>query len=322
MAHGDELLIVEANPGHREGMRKLFEDAGYVCTAVDTVAASRDVVTRKFFPAALVDLDVERPGAGLDLVRIISERSRNTAVVLLTGRRSFEAAVEAARMGVIDVIVKRPDQVDHLRRAVDLACERYRATEGGALLRDVQSVLDDAFGVMLQMARQRYDISVGSGATFKPRILVVDSDPDFLKELGGLVGKRSWEIAAEMSGGAALDKATGMRFDVIACRDELPDLRGSMVVKSLQGTHAESVGLVYSSPGAEGRIERYQGGRAEDVERPFRGASHLIKRIELAVEQLGATQRDRRVIQAFRAEHADFFRRFAELKMRIGRLVE
>ncbi len=326
MATGDELLIVDSVKAHREGMRTLFEDAGYVCTAVGTVADARERIERKFFPAALIDLDVERPGAGIDLVRFIHERSRPTGVVLLSGRRSFEGAVEAFRLGAVDVLLKRPGEVDHLRHIVDVAAERNRGAEAeGAqsVLREVHGILDDAFRVMLQMARRVYhDVSIGSGGRARPRVLVVDSDPAFLQEIAQFLGTKEWEIGAEMTGGAALDKASGQSFDVVAARDDLPDLKGSLVIKSIQTSRAETTGLLYSAPGGEGRIEVWEAGRPEDVERPFKGAGHLVQRIEQAVDRLGATQRDRRVIQAFRREHEDFLRRFAEIKTRIARMIE
>lgn len=325
MAEGDELLIVDGRDSDREGMAKLFEQAGYVCTATADARSARELVQRKFFPVALVDLDVGKPGAGIDVIRTIRERSRPTAVILLTGRRSFEGAVDAMRLGVLDVVVKRPEEVSHLRRAVDVACDRHRATDrDGELVRDVQTVLTDAFKIILDMGRKQHaaDVSVGSGATFRPRVLVVDGDSAFLQELAGLIKDKPWEIAAEMNGGGALDKAGDHRFDLVCVREELMDLRGSMVVKSIQAQRAETLGLVYSAPGPSGHMDLYREGQLEDAWRPFAGAQHLVQRMDQLVETLGATQRDRRIIQAFRAAHQDFFRRYAELKQRIDRLME
>jgi len=201
MAEGDELLIVDGREGDREGMRKLFEGEGYVCTATGNGREARELVKQKFFPAALVDLDVGRPGAGIDVIRAIRERSRPTAIVLLTGRRSFEAAVDALRLDVVDVVVKRPEEVERLKRAVAVACDRYRTTEGDSdLLRDVQSVLAESFKIMLDMGRKQFaDVSIGSGATFRPRVLVVDGDQSFLQTLAGSIQGKPWEMAAEMN---------------------------------------------------------------------------------------------------------------------------
>ena len=326
MAQGDELLIVDGRAGDRDGMKKLFEQLGYVCTAISDARAVRELVERKFFPAALVDLDVGKPGAGIDVVRAIRDRSRQTSIVLLSGRRSFEGAVEALRLGAIDVVIKRPEEVEHLKRAVEIACDRYRATEGdGELLRDVQGVLTDAFKIILDIGRQQFaDISVGSGAAspvFRPRVLVVDGDQGFLQQLAGVLQKKPWDVAAEMNGGGALDRAGDHRFDLVVCREELMDLRGSMVVKSIQTQAAETMALVYTQPGPDGHVDLYREGQLEEAWRPFLGPEQLVTRMEHVVETLGDTRRDRRVIQAFRAAHEDFFRRFAELKIRIDRLV-
>lgn len=322
MARGDELLIVDGIDGDREGMRRLFEEAGYVCTAVDNASEARDLLSRKFFPAALVDLDVEMPGSGVELVRFIRERSKQTGIVLLTGRRSFEGAVEAMRAGAVDVVFKRPDQVEHLREVVDAAAERYRATDHqGELLREVTAVLDDAFAIMLEMGRKAYaDVSV-SVAVFRPHVLVIDADTSFLQEIAKLVANKEWEVSAEMSGGGALDKLSHHRFDLVACRADLPDLPGAMVLKTVQAQTPETVGLVYTGPGQDGHIDRWRDGKLEDVGKPFTKPAHLVDKMESIVGNIGAMARDRRVIAAFRSAHSDFFRRYAELKQRLSRIV-
>jgi DNA-binding NtrC family response regulator len=328
MASGDELLIVDSAERDREGMRKVFDDEGYVCTAVATGDDARDLVGRKFFPAALIDLDVDRPGGGIEIARSLREKSRQTAIVILTTRRSFEAAVEAIRAGCIDVVVKRPEEVPHLKRIIAIAADRYRAGDkSGTLLRDVKQVVDDAIKIMIDMARVVYadTSSLGSGkeaATPRaaPKILVIDADSSFLKEIAQAMGQNDWEIAAEMTGGSALDKAGEHKFDIVACRDDLPDLPGSMVLKSIQAQRPEMVGLLYSAPGGGGRIERWEQERTTNVERPFKGAAHLVQKIAELASEKGSIERDRRVIQKFRSEHADFLRRWAEIKSRFDAL--
>jgi hypothetical protein len=98
------------------------------------------------------------------------------------------------------------------------------------------------------------------------------------------------------------------------------DLKGSMVIKSVQATRAETVGLVFSND-RDGRLERYDQGRSTDVQRPYRGEAHLVERLEGVTAELSHTQRDRRVIQAFRSDHEEFFRRYGELKMRVSRML-
>lgn len=327
MAKGDELLIADSNERDREGLRKLFTDQGYVCTCVKEMDEARHLVQQKFFPAALLDLDFHVANGGIELARIIREKSRPTSIVLLAGRRSFEAAVDGLRLGVSDVVNKRPDQIAHLTAAVGVAIDRSRAgSKDGSLLRDVRSVLDDAFKIMLAMGRKIYDDASPSGQSvggpanmMKPTILVIDEDHKFLQELAGLLTNKPWEVSVELSGGSGLDRASTFQFQIVAVRDQLMDLPGQMVIKSAQGQNNKTLGIVYSSRG-EGRIERYEGGRVTNVEQPLKGPAHLVATMESMVNDLSALRRERRYLQAFRADHPDFLKRYAELKARIDSL--
>ncbi|MBZ0117102.1 MAG: response regulator [Sandaracinaceae bacterium] len=322
MGSGSEILIVDSVARDREGMRKLFDGQGYVCTAVGTDADARRLVVQKYFPVALIDLDVETQGAGLDLARYVREKSTATSVVLLTSRRSFEDAVEALRLGLTDVVLKSTDQVEHLKEIVSLCTERSRVTEGSdTLLRDVRAVLDESFKVMLSLSRKVYAHLSLAAAPLKPRILIVDGEQEFLRDLAPLVQNQSWDLAAEMNGGAALDRGMSQKFDIVAIRNELPDLRGSMVLRSIQAQRGETLGLLYSSADGAGRIDRMDQGQIEGTERPFTGAAQLADRIQGLVEELGTRAQERRFIQAFRGDHEDFMRRYAEVKLRIDRLI-
>ena len=110
MTGGHEVLIVDKSHEYREGLRNLLDAAGYMCTAVGRVVKAQELVQSKFFPVVLVDLDVETPGSGAELVRAIKELSRPSICILLTNRRSFEGAVEALRLGCADIVLKQPDQ--------------------------------------------------------------------------------------------------------------------------------------------------------------------------------------------------------------------
>src|SRR5262249_38934376 len=148
MASGDELLIVDENEQHRAMLRAFFEEAGYVCTAVGNLSDAQYLAGRKFFPAALIDLDVDHTGGGIELIRWVRSHSSETAVVAMAGRRAYGIAVEAFRLGVVDVVSKSTDEMLHLKKVVEIASDRYRATNlEGSLLHEVQSVLEEALRV-------------------------------------------------------------------------------------------------------------------------------------------------------------------------------
>ena len=321
MAQGEELLIAESAERDRAGLRSLFETDGFVCTAVETMDKARDLLRRKFFPIAVIDLDFGGTNEGLALASYIMQHSRPTKIVMLTGRRSFEAAVSALRAGVIDIVNKRPDQVDHLRAAVAVALDRYQAgSKDGALLREARMVLDDAMRIMLGLGRKLYG-SEGStsGLKVKPAILIVDENQAFLQQVANLLASKPWEVSVEMRGGAALDKTSSFSFQIVCVRDELTDLPGHMLLRSVQAQKSPPLGLLYSQVG-EGRIERYEGGQVTSDDRGFRGAEHLVAALVSLVDELATLREERRYLQAFRAEYSTFFKRFADLKARIESL--
>jgi DNA-binding response OmpR family regulator len=260
---GEELLIADSIERDREGLRKLFDDFGYVCTASGDVQTAQELVKRKHFPAAIVDVDFAGTGGGLSFVRFVQEKSKPTRVVLLTGRRSFEEAVEAFRLGVVDVVSKRPDQLPYLQGAVRRAMDLALAGEpGGALLFEVKDVLEDALRIMFTMGRRLYggtSETSAAGLAIKPAILVIDEDQAFLKQVAAALGDKPWDVSVELTGGAGLDRASTFNFQIVAVRDQLHDLPGHMLLRSAQAQQT-SLGLLYSvsvtRPGVRPRAGR------------------------------------------------------------------
>src|ERR1700712_3305130 len=182
MANGEELLIAEAAERDRSGLRSVFEAEGFMVTVATTPEQVRELLARKFFPVAIIDLDFGDTNEGLTLAAHASQVSHPTKIVMITARRSFEAAVSALRVGVVDIVNKRPDQVSHLRSAVTLALDRYHtSSKDSALVREARAVLDDAVRIMLGLGKKLYG-SEGSSVSLriKPTILIVDQNQTFL----------------------------------------------------------------------------------------------------------------------------------------------
>ncbi|HEX7479537.1 MAG TPA: response regulator [Polyangiales bacterium] len=322
MSQGEELLIAETAERDREGLRRLFDSEGFVSTVCVDAAQARDLVKRKFFPAALIDLDFCTTNGGLELATYIQQHSRPTRIVLMAGRRSFEAAVEALRAGVVDIVSKRPDQVEHLRAAVHVAVDRYRAgSKDSSLLREVRSVLEDAMRIMLTLGRRVYGggDSSGAGLQMKPAILIIDEDQRFLQQTANLLADKPWDVSVEMSGGSGLDKASTFSFQIVCVCDELADLPGQMLLRSAQSQRVAALGLLYSRAG-QGHVDRYEQGQIKATEAPFRGPEHLLEKLAALVDEVQALREERRYLQAFRADHGPFLKRFADLKVRIESL--
>lgn len=319
---GEELLIADSNDRDREGLRKLFDGQGYVCTASDRMDTVKELVQRKFFPVAVIDLDFGSAGGGLELARFVQENSRPTRVLLLVGRRSFEAAVEGLRLGVVDIVSKRPDQIAYLQNAVRRATDLSHAGDkGGALMHEVNDLLADALKIMLSMARKVYSGPDTSGAGFaiKPAILIIDEDQAFVQELSQKLADKAWDVSIEVSGGSGLDRASSFSFQIVAVREELSDLPGPMLLRSAQAQQSQGLGLLYSI--AEGKAERYEGGKPTKGW-PCANADDLVRRMQELVSELSTRREERRYMQAFRSEHGAFLKRLAEIKVRIDQLTD
>jgi DNA-binding NtrC family response regulator len=293
-----------------------------VCTACADLETAKELVRRKFFPAAVIDLDFWATGSGLELARFIAQTSAPTRIVLLAGRRSFEAVVEALRLGVVDVVSKRPDQIAHLqgtvRRAIDLA---RTGDKGGALLNEVKDVMAESLRIMLAMGRKLYGgDSSGGGLAMKPAILIVDEDQGFLKQIADKLGEKPWDVSVELSGGSGLDRASSFNFQIVVVREQLSDLPGPMLLRSAQEQQPQMLGLLYSTRG-EGKAERYEGGRATKAW-PCGSVDELVACMQELVAELLARREERRYMQSFRNEHGAFLKRFAELKVRIDQLTD
>lgn len=324
MVQGEELLIAEPAERDRKALRKLFDTDGYVCTAATDPAHARDLIQRKFFPVALIDLDFGGVNEGMALIQFIHERSAPTRIVLMAARRSFDAAVLALRTGVVDIVNKRPEEVDHLRAALRLAVDRSQGGhKQGSLVREVKAVLDDSLKIMLTLQRRAHggDSSSGAGLGMKPAILIIDEDQQFLQQTANLLADHPWEVSVELSGGSGLDRASTFSFQIICVRDELSDLPGQMVLRSAQAQKSHALGLLYSQLG-KGRIDRYEQGQSTHSDAPFRGPTHLVERMNALVGELASMREERRYLQAFRNEHGTFLKRFADLKARIESLSE
>jgi DNA-binding response OmpR family regulator len=320
---GEELLIADSADRDREGLRKLFDEQGYVCTACRDPLEAQELVRRKFFPAAVVDLDFGTTGGGIEFARFLQQSSKPTRIVILAGRRSFEAAVDALRIGVVDVVSKRPDQIAALLQTVNRAIDLSRTSDrGGGLVGEVKVVLDESLGVMLGMARRLYGANETSGAGLgvKPAVLIIDEDQAFLEQVTDSLSEKGWDVSIELSGGSGLDRASTYSFQIVAVREPLSDLPAQMLLRSAQAQQPQVLGLSYSI-GENGRAERFEAGRSTRFW-PCTGASDLVRCMEELAAELALRREERRYMQAFRNEHGAFLKRVAELKVRIDALAE
>ena len=191
---------------------------------------------------------------------------------MMAARKHFDVAVAAFRAGAADVIVKAPDQVDYLRkRVVDAAAARRHESDNSRVLGDTFALHDDMLKVLLDTFRKSVDLEEkltgGGGLPIDEdtSVLLVDDDPGLGSQLVAALHQRGgYRLRSVSTGGEALDIAGREKYQIALIKDALPDLPGSMVVRSIKAQSPEALVLLYTAPGngQAGSMQVMEGSRA------------------------------------------------------------
>jgi DNA-binding NtrC family response regulator len=107
------LLLVDDDRTLREGCASVLQLDGYNVTAVGRGDEAIDLVKRRKFDIALLDLYMT-PVSGMDILRATLEANRDTLVIVMTGNPSVTTSIEALRAGAWDYLPK-PFSASHLQ---------------------------------------------------------------------------------------------------------------------------------------------------------------------------------------------------------------
>jgi DNA-binding NtrC family response regulator len=327
LAAGTEVLVLDGDAKVRAGIEQLLREANMAVTALGDDARARTLVSEKFFSVIIVDLDTPSPGEGLSVVSEVKELSPASAVVVLTSRKVFESAVRAFRAGAADIIAKAPEQVEYLRhRVIELAAEARVDLDRRKLLIETSEVHEEFLRRMMETARKVIDLeekisgrqsSVSASDAVATSVLVADDETSLYDALKtALAGDTEWwRIRHCQTGGEALDVASNEIVHIALIKEMMPDLPGAMVVKTLIKNSPQTLAVVYM-PGGGAKL--YEGSRTIPIDMPT--PKEAVARVQELREALRARQRERRFLQAFRAQHYEFLRRYAELKHRLDKI--
>jgi len=119
------ILVVDDERGVRESLIVLLSEEGHnIDTAADGLEAL-NLLEKRHYDLVLTDIRMPNMN-GLALMEEIKEKwDEQIPVILLTANGSVETAVKAVKDGASDYIIK-PFEIDHLRKAVNVALKRER----------------------------------------------------------------------------------------------------------------------------------------------------------------------------------------------------
>jgi two-component system, NtrC family, sensor kinase len=128
------ILIVDDEDSIRKLFSEVFADQ-YRCTTASNAEEAITALEKESF--ALVITDVRMPGLnGIELLREISSRFPETAVIVVSGIDRTQRVLDAVRLGAYDYLIK-PCELDVLQITVERALERR------ALLRMARKYKED-----------------------------------------------------------------------------------------------------------------------------------------------------------------------------------
>ena len=147
--HDRRILIVD----DEEKLRSLFEQClreRYSCETAANAHEALEWLQRA--PFALVITDIQMPGiGGIELLRKINERYRDTAVIIVSGVDRTQRVIDAVRMGAYDYLLK-PCDLDVLELCVERALERR------TLLRNARKYKEDLEIRNVELARRKAEL--------------------------------------------------------------------------------------------------------------------------------------------------------------------
>ena len=133
MNHESKILLVDDDPGSREGLSLLISREGYEVKALGTGEAAIKALSKDAYDVVISDLFL--PGvSGIDILKTVKEMALPCNVILITGNASAETAVEAMKEGAFDYITK-PVNFRKLQLLIAKAVEKGRLVAENLYLR-------------------------------------------------------------------------------------------------------------------------------------------------------------------------------------------
>lgn len=190
------------------------------------------------------------------------------------------------------------------------------------------SLLNDAFFQRLvKMARQLGEVrdqmqkpdTTPQGRAEENTILLVEGDGWLTSALFSRP-LPTCKLRSVVSGGIALDAASSQSYQVILINEQLPDVPGHTVARSLLNQGIDSLVVLFRRPAAvPGKVELVEENKTLPVLQEFHDSAQLIAQLPDLCNMYWQRKRDRRHLLAFREENHDLFRRYREVRQKLSR---
>ncbi|HLV64778.1 MAG TPA: sigma-54 dependent transcriptional regulator [Polyangiaceae bacterium] len=152
MARG-QVLVVDDEPSILSTLKKALSLEGYSVEVAGGVGIAEERLAKKSFDVVL--LDVALPdGDGLELLERLKASGTESAVIMMSGHATIDAAVRATRLGALDFLEK-PLSTDRLLLVLENTLRLVRAEAEARELRNVTGYFDELLGESRAMRELR-----------------------------------------------------------------------------------------------------------------------------------------------------------------------
>lgn len=156
-ANVERILVVDDVASFRKFIARMLTEKGYECVAVADGNAALAMLSKR--PFALVLLDITMPGqSGIEVLRELTRRHRDTAVIMMTAKDDARIAMEITKIGAYDYIIK-PINIIALLVRVRSALEKRRLRLEN---REYQLYLEDKVRKQTEKIRKSFLNSITS----------------------------------------------------------------------------------------------------------------------------------------------------------------
>jgi PAS domain S-box-containing protein len=150
------ILVIDDEESLRFTLESFLLDDGYQVTTAASFPEAEELLQQSLFDLVFVDVQLGRHN-GLDLLRIIREKSTLCPVVMITGVPEVSTAAEAVRQGAFDYIPK-PIRQETLLRVAKTALKHKEVVDQREQLRANLSAIFDSVHDGILLADQHQNI--------------------------------------------------------------------------------------------------------------------------------------------------------------------
>ena len=102
-----EILVIDDNPDIRLLVCNILEEQNFKVRTAANYDQAVFEINKRLPDLAIVDIKLDKPDKdGIDLLKLITKKNKNTPVIMISGHATVKVAVEAIRIGAYEFIEK------------------------------------------------------------------------------------------------------------------------------------------------------------------------------------------------------------------------